>query len=531
MIHIGKPYIESSREGHARLVTDITMEDKTQKWWFEVPAEYKEYLCTERGDAWLIGILPLAMRFYEDITLDAPITEELLYNIEKELIPSLVNSSKNLYSCRIFAETEATLINENAQGVGTGNSMGVDSFHAIEMSLNSKYKDFRLTHLCHYNVGAFNDTYSTAGEAEVRAECLRKAKEVAEAYHLPMLVSDSNYEQIVDINHLFVNTYANIWAVYCLQKLWKTYYLASSEFGFLRFQLEDNDKYDSAHYDLLTVNALSTRGLRIYSEGGERNRLEKIRNIADSRVAQNYLHVCVREAYNCGVCHKCKKTLVAIDALGKLENFKNSFDLDAYEKNRTAYLTEICEWHIANPLDYNEPSFQLLKHKMPQEIREKYGDILDEGKPKYEPGIHYVDGVLTYINPEGYKAEEGWVRENGKRYYCMGDGRLVVGNFHQIDISWYFFDVDGTMQRGLKQIGDDTYYFGADGSLRRGLKKVDGQMYHFDETGRGSDAGWIRVGKKDYYSCGQGKLMTGPACIENITYEFAADGALLGQKN
>lgn len=526
MIHVGRPYVED-RGAVCRLVADITMEAKTQKLWFEVPTEYREYLCTERSDAFLIGILPLAMRFYEDITLDAPVTEELLYNIEKELIPSLAYSSKNLYESKVYAKTENSFINEKAWGVGTGNSMGVDSFHAIEMSVNSKYESFRLTHLCHYNVGAFNDTYSTAGEDQVRDQCMKHAKEVAEEYHLPMIIADSNYEEVVDFNHLFVNTYANLFAVYCLQKLWKTYYLASSEFGHLRFQLEDNDMYDSAHYDLLTVNCLSTRGLRIYSEGGERSRLEKIREIVDSRVAQKHLHVCVREAYNCGTCHKCMRTQVVLDALGKLDNFKDVFDLEKYEQNRVAFMKDICERHIANPLDYNEPAFQLLKNRMPQEIVEKYGHILDIDKPQYEPGISVIDGALTYINPEGYKAEMGWVRENGKRYYCMGDGKLVVGNFHQIDVSWYFFDIDGTMQRGLKQIGNDKYYFGKDGSLRRGLQKVDGQMYHFDETGRGSDAGWIRVGKKDYYSGGQGLLMTGTACIENITYEFDENGALI----
>ena len=88
--------------------------------------------------------------------------------------------------------------------------MGVDSFHAIEMSLHNHCKSYHLTHLCHYNVGAFNDTYSTAGEDEVREICLRNAKQVAEEYGLPMLISNSNYEEIVDINHLFVNTYANL---------------------------------------------------------------------------------------------------------------------------------------------------------------------------------------------------------------------------------------------------------------------------------------------------------------------------------
>ena len=93
MIQIGRPYIEQAGKNF-RLTADVVMDQETKKWWFEVPAEYKQYLCTERSDAFLIGILPLAMRFGEDISLDAPVTEELLFNIETELIPSLVNSSK-----------------------------------------------------------------------------------------------------------------------------------------------------------------------------------------------------------------------------------------------------------------------------------------------------------------------------------------------------------------------------------------------------------------------------------------------------
>lgn len=77
MIQIGRPYIEQAGKNF-RLTADVVMDQETKKWWFEVPAEYKQYLCTERSDAFLIGILPLAMRFGEDISLDAPVTEERL---------------------------------------------------------------------------------------------------------------------------------------------------------------------------------------------------------------------------------------------------------------------------------------------------------------------------------------------------------------------------------------------------------------------------------------------------------------------
>lgn len=54
MIQIGRPYIEQAGKNF-RLTADVVMDQETKKWWFEVPAEYKQYLCTERSDAFLIG--------------------------------------------------------------------------------------------------------------------------------------------------------------------------------------------------------------------------------------------------------------------------------------------------------------------------------------------------------------------------------------------------------------------------------------------------------------------------------------------
>lgn len=53
MIQIGRPYIEQAGKNF-RLTADVVMDQETKKWWFEVPAEYKQYLCTERSDAFLI---------------------------------------------------------------------------------------------------------------------------------------------------------------------------------------------------------------------------------------------------------------------------------------------------------------------------------------------------------------------------------------------------------------------------------------------------------------------------------------------
>lgn len=52
-----------------------------------------------------------------------------------------------------------------------------------------------------------------------------------------------------------------------------------------------------------------------------------------------YVHTCINREFNCGVCEKCLRTLLALDAANKLDNFRAVFDIDAYKKNRgNAYL-------------------------------------------------------------------------------------------------------------------------------------------------------------------------------------------------
>ena len=92
------------------------------------------------------------MRKHHDIHCKAPITEELLYNINEYLIPSLTKYDKRLYNVKIIAPVETEAM-QNAGAVGTGVSGGVDSFHAILNNTNGKYKNLQLTHLCINSVG------------------------------------------------------------------------------------------------------------------------------------------------------------------------------------------------------------------------------------------------------------------------------------------------------------------------------------------------------------------------------------------
>ena len=359
MIKILKPYIKNCND-KTRIYCNINVNNENKVVWFEVENKYSKYLVDDRIDAYVIGLLNYAMRINENIESDVPITEDLLYNIETTLIPSLSKYGKSLHSIKIVAPTIAPI--KEGEAVGTGCSCGIDSFDAIKNHLNSKYKGMNITHLCLNNVGAFNECYKEYGIEKVKTERYKITEEVAKELKIPLIKTDSNFGDEFPMNHYLTNTYSGCFAIYMLQKFWKKYYLASAGLDYSKFTIIDNDIEDSAHYDLLTLQCFSHEGIRIYSESGEKNRIEKTLNIADFKLAQKYLHVCISKPYNCGICTKCRRTLVSLDAINKLNEFKNVFDINYYNNNKVEYYDWLFNEHV-NKNEMNEPSYQILSKR------------------------------------------------------------------------------------------------------------------------------------------------------------------------
>lgn len=366
MLTIKQPYLEEYGNT-SRLICDIAVNGKIRQIWFEVSKEYGKYLCFERGDAYVVGLLNWAMQRNHNIVCEVPVSETLIYNINRYLIPSLVKYGKNLNAIKI----DAPLISEpmkNEGGVGTGLSCGVDSFHAIAKHTDTQYKSHNLTHLCINNVGAFNDCYKEYGKERVKQERYTVSKKVADKLGLPLIITDSNFADVFPQNHLKTHTYSSLFAVYCLQKLWSVYYYGSSGYDFNKFTLKDNDTHDSAYYELLSLPCFSTSSLKIYSEGGAENRIEKTAAIVDFEPAQKFLHVCLRKSNNCGVCPKCRRTLLTLDALNKLDEFSAVFDIEYYRQNRREYLLWLYDMHLQNDL-MNEPVYHMLKDDISLSIK------------------------------------------------------------------------------------------------------------------------------------------------------------------
>lgn len=368
MLLIKKPYIKSI-DNKSRIYCDIFVDSVLRSVWFEVDREYEKYLCIERSDAYLIGILNWAMREGQNIKCEVPVTEELLYNINNYLIPSLASYGKSLKAIKIISDIAPT-ITEGIE-VGTGLSCGIDSFSAIYSNLNTVYKEHNITKLCINNVGAFNECYADYGEDKVREERYSVTEKVAQELNLSLIKTNSNFSQMFPQNHLLTHSYSSCFAIYMLQKLWKVYYYASSGFDYSTFSVVDNDIKSADRYELLSLQCFSTSGLRIYNEGGAKTRLQKTKELLNYPLVQRYLHVCTTKPYNCSVCPKCKRTMLTMEALGALADFRTVFDVDYFYSHKREYFIWLYNQHVAGDL-MNEPVYlEFVK-------REDFNEIISE---------------------------------------------------------------------------------------------------------------------------------------------------------
>lgn len=193
-----------------------------------------------------------------------------------------------------------------------------------------------MTHITVFDIGGVHGLYRNA--PRVKQKIFERAEKVVAELDLPLVKVESNFQHVIPQDNLYVHTYRDMMAIYALQKLWRVYYYAST-YAYDEFSLADNMSAPPAHFEPLLLDCFSTAGLRIISAGAEGDRNDKIAFIADNELAQKYLHVCTRQETNCGVCEKCLRTLLALDAANKLDNFRAVFDIDAYNKNRgNAYL-------------------------------------------------------------------------------------------------------------------------------------------------------------------------------------------------
>ncbi len=363
-IIIEKPKIENCESevfGKAiRLVAEITMKNpntnkiEKNECYFEFEKEYEKFICSERSDAFVMGLLTTAMENNMDIEFEMPISEKLYYQLTTYYIPmvSKYNADYPMHNIKLIGPLDNTpIVNEKA--VATGCSGGVDSFYTIAKHLSKDVPNTnKLTHI----------VYSSSGTSDIND------KRIKDEYkrNKPIILSiakDCNLKAIFCFNNLYkfyktpfrgftmfyTTTFCSV--AFALQKLISIYYASSGDpIKNFSLDLTKTHGHDSQVFDVYTLSCINNENLNFYSAGQEYSRIEKEQYISDFIPAQKNLRVCASMPYlknpetkykNCSMCPKCLRTMTQFYVINKLDCFKDVFNIEEFYKHKTKYIAKM----------------------------------------------------------------------------------------------------------------------------------------------------------------------------------------------
>ena len=95
-----------------------------------------------------------------------------------------------------------------------------------------------------------------------------------------------------------------------------------------------------------------------------------------------------------------------------------------------------------------------------------------------------------YVDANGLWSPDHWIN-NGKWWYRHQDGSYTKNDFEDINGQTYYFDRDGYMVTGWKQVENDKYYFNASGIMA--TDQWINTYYYVDENGKMVKNKWVGI--------------------------------------
>ncbi len=167
------------------------------------------------------------------------------------------------------------------------------------------------------------------------------------------------------------------------------------------------------------------------------------------------------------------------------------------------------------------------------------GYVLTDSWKKYNDAWVYLDedGNITlnsqideyYVDATGKRVANQWVELEAEDewdeeapgtywYYYGANGKMVAGKFKTIDEKTYYFDEEGRMAVGLREIDGANYYFSGSGYMKKGWVKLpaaddefgDEMVWsYFDSTGKRIENQLDKKINGGYYTFVNGEMITG----------------------
>lgn len=329
-----------SKDGWTYLSCDFDATDKNpfkeKTMWVAVEDKNADMLTDDVYDTFVLLPVFFGMYYGQDVHIDGDVSPRLYHNMQHYIMNIFDRFSDKTKPIR-FTVKGLKKVERRGGLIGTGISCGVDSMVTIyDNYVKEEDPDYKINSLFFVNC----ETHKGADEKTHKRFTDRVAlnREAAKDLGLPMYVVNSNFHaftpQIGEQKVVYLAIYS---CILSLQKCIRRYYTASCYsydeiVEFFNFSFD----FDIAeHSESYLIPLIETERFELVIDGCQYARAEKLERFCEWEFAQKHLNVCIHPlegGYNCSVCTKCLRTLLPLEAMGKLDNFSQVFDLKVYKK-------------------------------------------------------------------------------------------------------------------------------------------------------------------------------------------------------
>ena len=322
--------------------------------WFMAESDDENALDITEPNWAAVALLYPAMVHNQDLYIEADISPLLLHNLNNDIQILLKVINPHLNQIKVVAgSSQPQEFNQNVKRhVITGFSGGVDSTATyLKYNNPNSLSSLRLSALSIYDVGAIGKT-SPSPSFEHLQKHFDQLKRFCDERELLAFGVSSNMDQVYRstkkcISGLYFWSYVslvNISATIIMQKRVKLY-LPSGNIGYEELQFDNIGVIEKVEPILAPL--LSTERTMCQAGVAGLTRFEKIKYIFETD-PESQLNVCVMKAskrnddfLNCGKCWKCVKTLYDIEAMGKLKEVEQIFEINEYINNKDQLVSSI----------------------------------------------------------------------------------------------------------------------------------------------------------------------------------------------
>ena len=331
--------------------------------YYEIDKKYNHMFADDSYDAFVLVPLWLAMYHKQNLHIRGKISKKLFQNI-KWYIQKIWCDYWDVFSpVNLIVDGFTSPLKERGKIVGAGISCGVDSLSTIyDHFIREDDPDYKINALFYFDCGIFG-TFGDEMSKDITLTRSIPGRNVATELGLPYYYLKSNLHAFRKQDDLVRFNYIAVYS--CALSL-------SNDVG--RYYVSNTTNYeeikkfrDSFHNDDMAefcesylVPLIQNERVDLIIDGCQYRRVDKLRNIVDWDITKKYLNVCWRytpDGSNCTLCPKCLRTLLPLEIMGKLDDYKNVFDLEKYQAISFNYKIDCIKNYNVNVFDTENVDF------------------------------------------------------------------------------------------------------------------------------------------------------------------------------